>query len=42
MRAPLLPRALRENLQDKLPGQVLTGPFGETVANVFVPRAAQS
>ncbi|MFN3494289.1 MAG: FMNH2-dependent alkanesulfonate monooxygenase [Hydrogenophaga sp.] len=35
---PLLPRALR----NPLPGKVLTGPFGETVANVFVPRAAQS
>ena len=35
---PLLPRKLRE----KLPGPALTGPFGETVANVFVPRAAQS
>lgn len=35
---PLLPRAV----QHKLPGQVLTGPFGETVANAFVPRAAQS
>lgn len=35
---PLLPR----RVQQKLPGQVLTGPFGETVANVFVPRAAQS
>ncbi|MCW5670544.1 MAG: FMNH2-dependent alkanesulfonate monooxygenase [Hydrogenophaga sp.] len=35
---PLLPRKLRE----KLPGPSLTGPFGETVANVFVPRAAQS
>lgn len=35
---PLLPRAL----QEKLPGQVLNGPFGETVANVYVPRAAQS
>ncbi len=35
---PLLPRSV----QQKLPGQVLTGPFGETVANVFVPRAAQS
>ena len=35
---PLLPRKLRE----KLPGQLLTGPFGETVANVFVPRASQS
>ncbi len=36
---PLLPRQLREKL---LPGAPLTGPFGETVANVFVPRAAQS
>jgi alkanesulfonate monooxygenase len=35
---PLLPRSL----QEKLPGQALNGPFGETVANVFVPRAAQS
>ena len=35
---PLLPRKLRE----KLPGPSLTGPFGETVANVFVPRASQS
>ncbi len=35
---PLLPRSV----QQKLPGNVLTGPFGETVANVFVPRAAQS
>ena len=35
---PLLPRALRE----KLPGPTLSGPFGETVANVFVPRASQS
>ncbi len=35
---PLLPRKLRE----KLPGPALTGPFGETVANVFVPRASQS
>jgi alkanesulfonate monooxygenase len=35
---PLLPRALR----DKLPGPTLSGPFGETVANVFVPRASQS
>lgn len=35
---PLLPRALRE----KLPGPTLSGPFGEAVANVFVPRASQS
>lgn len=33
---PLLPRAV----QNKLPGQVLTGPFGETVANAFVPTPA--
>jgi alkanesulfonate monooxygenase len=35
---PLLPRKLRE----QLPGPTLSGPFGETVANVFVPRASQS
>ncbi len=35
---PLLPRALRE----KLPCPTLSGPFGEAVANVFVPRASQS
>lgn len=35
---PLLPRDLRE----KLPGQSVGGPFGEAVANVFVPRASQS
>jgi alkanesulfonate monooxygenase len=35
---PLLPLALRE----RLPGQALTGPFGEIVANSFVPRVAQS
>ncbi len=33
---PLLPRELRE----KLPGPALTGPFGETVANVARPRGA--
>ena len=26
----------------RLPGQVLTGPFGEAVANQFVPRVSQS
>ena len=31
---PLLPRAV----QDKLPGQRLTGPFGEVVANSYLPR----
>lgn len=35
---PLLPRTLRE----KLPGRALNGPFGEVVANNFVPRASQS
>ncbi|MGR6805307.1 FMNH2-dependent alkanesulfonate monooxygenase [Sphaerotilus natans] len=35
---PLLPLALRE----RLPGQALTGPFGEIVANSFVPKVAQS
>jgi alkanesulfonate monooxygenase len=35
---PLLPRSLR----DKLPGTGLTGPFGEVVANSYVPRASQS
>lgn len=35
---PLLPRSLR----DKLPGSGLTGPFGEVVANNYVPRASQS
>ena len=31
---PLLPRKLR----DKLPGRAGTGPFGEVVANSYVPR----
>lgn len=35
---PLLPRQLRE----KLPGQALNGPFGEVVANTYVPKVAQS
>jgi alkanesulfonate monooxygenase len=35
---PLLPRKVR----DRLPGQAVNGPFGETVANVYMPRAAQS
>jgi alkanesulfonate monooxygenase len=35
---PLLPRKLR----DKLPGRIGTGPFGETVANSYVPLASQS
>ncbi|MFN5048933.1 FMNH2-dependent alkanesulfonate monooxygenase [Roseateles sp.] len=35
---PLLPL----ELQQKLPGQALTGPFGEVVANTYVPRVAQS
>lgn len=35
---PLLPRAV----QDKLPGQTLSGPFGEIVANHFLPRVSAS
>ncbi|WP_410211901.1 FMNH2-dependent alkanesulfonate monooxygenase [Aquirhabdus sp.] len=35
---PLLPI----ELQQKLPGQQLTGPFGEVVANQFVPKAKPS
>jgi len=35
---PLLPRKLRQ----KLPGSGLTGPFGEVVANSYLPRASQS
>ncbi|UDM51781.1 FMNH2-dependent alkanesulfonate monooxygenase [Cupriavidus sp. MP-37] len=35
---PLLPRSVR----DKLPGRVLSGPFGEVMATGIVPRAAQS
>jgi alkanesulfonate monooxygenase len=35
---PLLPRKLRE----KLSGQVLNGPFGEVVANEYLPRVSQS
>jgi alkanesulfonate monooxygenase len=35
---PLLPLQLRE----KLAGQTLTGPFGEIVANSYVPKVSQS
>ncbi|WP_454721410.1 MULTISPECIES: FMNH2-dependent alkanesulfonate monooxygenase [Cupriavidus] len=35
---PLLPRSV----QDKLPGNVLSGPFGEVMATGIVPRASQS
>ena len=35
---PLLPRAV----QEKLPGQTLSGPFGEVIANHFVPRVSAS
>ena len=35
---PLLPL----DVQKKLPGRALTGPFGEIVANSFVPRVSQS
>ncbi|MCC4616133.1 FMNH2-dependent alkanesulfonate monooxygenase [Xanthomonas campestris pv. asclepiadis] len=33
---PLLPRAVKQ----KLPGQALSGPFGEVIANTIVPRAS--
>ena len=39
---PLLPLQLQEKLQDQLPGQRLTGPFGEVVANEYLPRISQS
>jgi alkanesulfonate monooxygenase len=35
---PLLPRAV----QEKLPGQTLSGPFGEVIANHFVPQVSAS
>ncbi|MES2582152.1 MAG: FMNH2-dependent alkanesulfonate monooxygenase [Pseudomonadota bacterium] len=35
---PLLPRAL----QEKLPGRALSGPFGEVVANNYLPRVSES
>jgi alkanesulfonate monooxygenase len=35
---PLLPRKLRQ----KLPGRVFNGPFGEVVANDYLPRVSQS
>jgi alkanesulfonate monooxygenase len=35
---PLLPL----DLQRKLPGRALTGPFGEIVANTYVPIAADA
>jgi alkanesulfonate monooxygenase len=35
---PLLPL----HVQQKLPGQTLTGPFGEIVANSYVPKVSQS
>ncbi len=35
---PLLPRKVR----DKLPGRGLNGPFGEVVANDYLPRVSQS
>ena len=37
---PLLPRKLQES--NRLPGQTLTGPFGEVVGGQYAPRAAQS
>jgi alkanesulfonate monooxygenase len=35
---PLLPL----DIQNKLPGRTLTGPFGEIVANTYVPKVSQS
>jgi alkanesulfonate monooxygenase len=35
---PLLPL----DVQEKLPGRQLSGPFGEVVANTYIPRAAAS
>jgi len=35
---PLLPRKLR----DSLPGRIGTGPFGEVVANSYLPKVSQS
>jgi alkanesulfonate monooxygenase len=35
---PLLPL----DVQNKLPGRTLTGPFGEIVANTYVPKVSQS
>jgi alkanesulfonate monooxygenase len=37
---PLLP--LKHGAEDKLPGQKLTGPFGEIVGNHYVPQASAS
>jgi alkanesulfonate monooxygenase len=37
---PLLP--LEHGVTDKLPGQKLTGPFGEVIGNHFVPKASAS
>ena len=37
---PLLPRTVQDKL--KLPGQQLTGPFGEVVGNSYLPKASQS
>ncbi|TAG74390.1 MAG: alkanesulfonate monooxygenase, FMNH(2)-dependent [Burkholderiales bacterium] len=39
---PLLPASLRNNVQPALPGKKLNGPFGEVVANSYLPRASQS
>jgi len=39
---PLLPLGVRQKFADGLAGGNPLGPFGETVANDYVPRAAQS
>ncbi|CAH0444618.1 Methanesulfonate monooxygenase [Ralstonia syzygii subsp. syzygii] len=38
---PLLPRSVRP-LHDRLPGNVLNGPFGEVIATGIVPKVAAS
>lgn len=39
---PLLPRRVRDGLRDQAAEVAANSPFGEAVANVYVPRAAQS
>ena len=39
---PLLPRKVQHQLRDSLPGASLSGPFGEVVANNYLPRAAEA
>ena len=39
---PLLPRKVQHQLRGSLPGASLSGPFGEVVANNYLPRAAEA